>query len=576
MTGEASPPAEQVSSSSSASNGHGFEAPPFIRRFDGWANTFTALGVDLKDSSRSTTFGTRKPQDRSQLETLYEQDELVHLVVDRIPEHATRRWIKVTGAMDDSGRPDQDFGRQVIEALELVDAQTSVFDLTRVHRLYGGAAILVGADDGQDTDKPLNLDNLKTVNYLEVLSRYEITPRDIDEDPKSPTYRKPLFYEHARGANTGGNKIHHSRIIRLKRHMIATDTSSGARNGWDNSVIERVYDPIKDFESIFGYTNSIVQSLVQGVLKIPSLAQMLSAEDGSATVANRVQNLQFLRSIINMIVIDSKEEFDLKVSPISGLAELIVRYMDRLAAAAEMPLSILFGQPPTGLSTDDESGRTTFYDSIANFQKRLLRPVITYLIDLVIHAKNGLLKGKFPPNWSFEFLPLLEPSQKENADRELVMSGVDKINIENGTLSPEEARSRLVNDPQCPYQLDLSRDIAAEELGDPSLALAPDAATGAPTEGAEVVVEPLNGAQAEAAVGILEKVAARALPRDAGVGALQVFFRLTRPQAELVFASVGKTFFSAPIDAKAPPDGGSEPPPSDATPPNPVKEAAPA
>lgn len=50
----------------------------------------------------------------------------------------------------------------------------------------------------------------------------------------------------------------------------------------------------------------------------------------------------------------------------------------------------------------------------------------------------------------------------------------------------------------------------------------------------------LNGAQVQAALAIVTAVATGELPRDAGLGQLQVLFNLTPAQAEKVMGSVGK------------------------------------
>lgn len=82
----------------------------------------------------------------------------------------------------------------------------------------------------------------------------------------------------------------------------------------------------------------------------------------------------------------------------------------------------------------------------------------------------------------------------------------------------------------------------------------------------------LNGSQIESAMAIVDKVANELLPRESGIGALQVLLNLSPEQAELIMGAVGRTFFveapaappgpgtqppeqSAPDEAQAPPDG---------------------
>ena len=63
-------------------------------------------------------------------------------------------------------------------------------------------------------------------------------------------------------------------------------------------------------------------------------------------------------------------------------------------------------------------------------------------------------------------------------------------------------------------------------------------------DGGVVVAEPLNGAQVTAALTIVQAVAARLLPRDAGVQMLARFFSLPVATADAVMAATGRTFFA--------------------------------
>jgi hypothetical protein len=57
----------------------------------------------------------------------------------------------------------------------------------------------------------------------------------------------------------------------------------------------------------------------------------------------------------------------------------------------------------------------------------------------------------------------------------------------------------------------------------------------------------LNGAQVDAALGILAQVAAGQLPRDSGVKALITFFGIDEPVAEAIMGAIGRGFVPAPI-----------------------------
>lgn len=554
-------------------------------RNDGWKNIATSIGVQEKDARLKSQFNFRDARARGEIEALYEQSGLFPLIVDRVPEHATRRWINVTGAQDNEGKPDKDFGRTLIEALEEVDAQGACFELMRLDRLYGGAAIINGADDGQTPDKPLDLKRVRKVHHLNVLSRWEIWPGEINRDVTSPNFRQPEYYTFTGASILSevmraplGSRIHHSRVIRLRRHRIASELSMHGIEGWDLPIIERVYDAVRQYGMLLDYIEAMFQDLVQGVFKMKGLADAFSADQGDEVVLKRLQTIAFARSLLNMIALDEDETYERRGQVPTGLSELVIRVMDYLAAVAEMPLSILFGQPPTGLSTDDESGRTAFYDSIANKQNRLLRPVINRIADAVIAAKEGPLKGKAPAQWSFEFRPLKEPTEAEDAERRGKEAETEERLILNNILTATEVRSKYVNDPRSPYQIDSSTDDAEDELGggkidpdNPELAKMlrgadPSAApTGAVGAGAEDVQKTaLNGAQVTSASEIVAQVARKELPRDSGVAQLMVFFNITAQDADRVMGSVGKTFFIETPEAPTPPIGAA---PAPSTPP---------
>lgn len=106
------------------------------------------------------------------------------------------------------------------------------------------------------------------------------------------------------------------------------------------------------------------------------------------------------------------------------------------------------------------------------------------------------------------------------------------------------------------------------ELDRAKAAVDPLAAPGAGGEAVKVADTALNGAQVTSAVDIVVKVAARELPRDAGLGMLAEFQLATNP--EKVMGSVGTTFFAEPKPDTTPQFGQRQPAASDA-----AEEAAP-
>lgn len=434
-------------------------------RMDAWENALTQLGIDGRDHTRSTTYSRRCEIGDEQRWALYEEDAIFSHIVDVVPEHATRRGITIQGQGSD-GQIDDDFGRSTLDAMDELDWQTVFYEALRLDRLDGGSVILIGADDGQDPSMPINFDRIKSVNYLNALTRYDIFPGPRVDDPKSPEFRQPAYYSFTPGSVIGGDVVHPSRVIRFSG-INASYRSSLNRDGWGLSIAPRIYDAARRWGTIYAYVEALFKDLVQGVYTIKGLAEMLSADDGTQKVMRRLRTMSMTSSAFNAVVLDGgsgngdEEKYERRSLSVTGFSDLVLRCMDQLSAVSQIPLSILFGQSPSGLSTDDKSGRTAFYDAIANKQRRLMRPPLMRVIEALVASKKGPTKGKTPDQWDFSFLPLEEPSDKEDADARAVKASTDKIYHEIGVVTPEEIRGALANDPHSPYMIDLSVDIVA-------------------------------------------------------------------------------------------------------------------
>jgi len=425
-------------------------------KLDGWQCILTNLGNPDKDYRQSTTYSRRAEPNIGQLEALYSQDALFARIVDTIPEHATRRWIRIDGALDSDQQADKDFGSLVQDALSDLDAQNKFFELMQLDRLYGGAAMVIGADDGLSMEEPLDFDRIKSIKHLNVLSRYEIFPGPRDLDPNSTNFRNPQWFSFTPMSGQVSidalTRIHHSRVICLKGIRVNT-RGRESDEFWGEPILNRVFDSIRRFGTVYDYSEALFKDLVQGVMQIDGLNQLICSDTGNETLLKRMQLINMSASAFNMILLDSGENYERRTTSFAGISELIVRVMDEVSAAAEIPLSRLFGQAPTGLSTDDNAGKTTFYDSIANKQRRLLRKPIKRVIEAVLASKEGPTAGVVPENWSFDFLSLNEPTDDQVAQQRKVEAETDAILINNGQITAQEARTRLFNDASSPYVL---------------------------------------------------------------------------------------------------------------------------
>jgi hypothetical protein len=122
---------------------------------------------------------------------------------------------------------------------------------------------------------------------------------------------------------------------------------------------------------------------------------------------------------------------------VAGLPDLLKIFMQHSSAAANIPMTRLFGQQLGVLAGATETTRD-WYDWIQSYQEEHCKPQVEYLIKLFMLAKDGINKGKEPEEWFFEFNSPWQETDKEKADTRKVIAETDQIYINGGVISPEE------------------------------------------------------------------------------------------------------------------------------------------
>jgi hypothetical protein len=208
--------------------------------------------------------------------------------------------------------------------------------------------------------------------------------------------------------------------------------------GWGDAVLTRCRETLRDFQTAWASAGLLVADFSQAVWKIKGLAEIL-ALDKNKEVENRISAMELARSIVRATVIDADgEEFSRQQTPVTGLPDLLSQFATRLAAAADMPVTLLMGMSPAGLNATGESDIRTFYDRIKSMQKRKLKPALEKLVRVAFSA----LEIDEPEDWSIEFNPLWQPTEQEQAQARLTQMQVDQGYHDMQVLSSEEIREQ--------------------------------------------------------------------------------------------------------------------------------------
>lgn len=422
------------------------------RRLDGWFNELS--GVGASGGRQVMRFGVMEGEylGLADLEALYNFDGVAARVVDAVPEHALRQGFTVS-----TGAAEQETA--LLKALDDLRAPDLMRRAWTWGRLFGGGALFVGADDGNDPAEPLDESTLRRINWLSDVDRRDLYPVEYDNDPESARFGQPLTYQMNRmgGARAVTMTVHHTRLIRFEG-VTPTRRRRLTLQGWGDSVLQRCYAELMQLRGAFTASAELVQQSSQGVLTIRGLHDML-ASDTDDLVKRRFALMDQARSVARSVLLDADGEgFNrVDVGSLGGVAEVMDRMVNLLASVTNIPVTVLMGQAPAGLSATGESDIRSWYDALAASRERELRPKLNRLVSLLMLSREGPTGGVEPDGWRVVLPSLWQPTPSEEAEIRSKQAAVDVQYITAQVLTPEEvAVSRFRKEG---YSTDTSIDL---------------------------------------------------------------------------------------------------------------------
>lgn len=438
------------------------KAKPVLRE-DGWKNVLTGLGDMMRDKREGADVSLRLISYKKLME-LYRSSDLAARIVDLPAQEMTREGFDVRVEGDEESA--EMFGA----AMDDLDVDCKLLESLKMSRLYGGAAILVGANDGSaDLSQPLNEKAIVSIDFLTVFDPWECRPISYYDNPATKEFGTPEFYQITPNSVGIGidvlQRVHASRIIRFSEPIASRlqlrNTANGISQGWGDSVLIRCAPLLRDYDQSWAGIGALMQDFAQSIYKIQGLAQALLA-DKDSVIKKRMMTIDMSRSLIKAVLLDKDgEDFERKSTAMSGIPETMDRFAIRLAAAAQIPVTVLFGQSPAGLNATGASDIRFFYDSVRAQQKRVLLPALTRLVKLLMAAKKGPTKGTEPEEWGIQFRTLWQMTDPEKAEVRLKMAQVDRAYLDMGVVSTADiGESRFGGDE---YSIETQVDLDALE-----------------------------------------------------------------------------------------------------------------
>lgn len=461
----------------------------FEERTDGLQNALSGLGDPTVDKGQAGEWKRGGLLSRGTLETMYVENDLAATIVDALPDDARRAGVKVSAGTDEVAgeNEEEDPFAAFLRDFNVVDHFAKA---SKWARLYGGAAIIIGAKDGRDPDQPLDVDNLESIAWLQVVDMWELMPASFNNDFQSPNYNEPetynLYPTNIGGLATGfgavGEKrvsaqpektqqvVHHTRVIRFEGDEIPTRLSASV-GYWGLSVLQKTKQKVEQFLAVEQSMANRIQEAQYDAVFLHGLGETLDQDNGEEKVRKRILTMSMGKGPVKALVMDGEDRWENRVAQFTGLFEIYDAFASSLAAAAKMSRVRLFGEPPGGMSTDDRAGRANWHDQVDSFREDEWRVGLEYLIELAMLASDGPTSGVVPDDWSVEFGDLEQLTPLEEAEQRKAYAEMDHLYWQMAVLTAEEIRRSRFGAAEYGINIQLRDDdpLAGleSEFGDP-------------------------------------------------------------------------------------------------------------
>jgi phage-related protein (TIGR01555 family) len=324
-------------------------------RMDGLANVLTGFGTG-RDKSRYTTTTPIVFLTQEELENLYGM-WIPKRIIDIVAEQSTRKGFKVLFGGEGAAAKQVNGIEQVIEDLYILE---NFLLASKNARLYGGSCILLYINDGRKADQPVDRRNIRAIESMEVLDRWQIVP--VIEEENLYDYSKATYYQIISGdliRQPQLVKIHKDRILRFDGEWLPYRIRQ--RNyGWGMSTLQPIYDSFRHYWTGLNAAATVLVEFDIFIHKLQGLSTMLAAGKEKDVRARLVLN-DMSKSVYRGYAVDKeKEDLSYISRNLGGIGDVLEKLRVDIIGASQIPHTILFGESPGGLGSTGRSEERDF------------------------------------------------------------------------------------------------------------------------------------------------------------------------------------------------------------------------
>lgn len=308
-------------------------------------------------------------------------------------------------------------------------------------RLFGGALVVTLFDGDGDSklSEPVG-ETEKVVGYrVYTPGRINITESNICDDTNSKYYGKvevfPIQTRSGKILDVHASRCHIFRGITVP-DILDSDTISYI---FGCSEVDAANIGLKKLPGAFGAISNMLQENGMSIFGIDGLASMLAQKDGVSKVRDRMNVVKLGMSGLHAVFQDKNDTFDMKSHSMSDVPESVKMLMAYVSALTEIPVSILFGNMVSGLSSTNDGDIRQYNDMVSQWRTDCLyAPMVEMLTEYCNRneGREGIC--------TFQWGELSESTEMEKADLFEKKVNSAKSLYEMGSMTPMEARENLL------------------------------------------------------------------------------------------------------------------------------------
>lgn len=371
------------------------------------------------------------------------QDGLVRSIVETLSDDMTRKGVEFTSE-GESDKADQI--NQLEELMRKYKVVNIFNDAYNKCGYFGGCLVYIDMGYLTDAEKaePLVLDKdvwaRGKFRGFKVIEPCNVSPGLYNAtDPTADEYFNPETWF------VLGKTYHKSRFLYFSNNEVPL-LLKPAYNFFGIATSQIVLDYIVNFTKNRESAQRLLNKFSLLVYKTNMSDYLSGGECTSLQKRTKITATQ--RDNDSIVLLDKDmEEFEQINTPIGGVSELVQMSLDLLATIAHRPKTILFGDVPKGLSSNDDGSIRAYYDYVLSQNNKIGRNPMEKVLKILELEALGDIDNEI----GFKFKSLWEMDDKEVAELNNINAQKDVAYITSGVLSPEEVRKSLANNPNSGY-----------------------------------------------------------------------------------------------------------------------------